>query len=178
MKENAFIGAITVWRDEVRPFDEQQVALVQNFAAQAVIAIENARLLNELRQRTDDLSEFVEQQTATSEVLKVISSSPGDLKPVFDVLLSNATRMCGAKFGALSLYDGEVFRSIAMIGAPPAFAGRMERDPIIRVTPGHNLERLVHTKAFVHIPDLEMDQERGPVLEPRRCEGTPRMFRC
>ena len=96
-------------------------------------------------------------------MLKVISSSPGDLTPVFDVLLANATRMCGAKFGALSLRDGDVFRGIAMIGAPAAFAEARTRDPIIRPTPGHNLERLVLTKDVVHIPDLAADKEAAPV---------------
>jgi GAF domain-containing protein len=112
---------------------------------------------------TRERDEALEQQTATSEVLKVISSSPGDLKPVFDVLLANATRMCGAKFGALSLRQADVFRSIAMIGAPPAFAERRERDPIIRPTPGHSLERLVFTKDVVHIPDLTADPDAAPI---------------
>ena len=87
--------------------------MVKNFAAQAVIAIENARLLNELRQRTDDLSESLEQQTATSEVLQVISSSPGELEPVFNAMLESATRICGAKFGVLHRYDGKAFHPAA-----------------------------------------------------------------
>jgi len=163
IKDGNLIGSLLIYRQEIGAFSEKQIDLVKNFAAQAVIAIENTRLLNELRQRTDDLSESLEQKTVTSEVLKVISSSPGNLEPVFEILLSNATRMCGAKFGAVSLYDGGVFRSIAMIGAPPAFADRMQRDPIIRMTPGHSLERLVHTKAVVHIPDLDADKDAAPI---------------
>ena len=123
LKENEFVGSITILRQEVRPFTDKQIALVQNFAAQAVIAIENTRLLNELRQRTDDLTESLEQQTATSEVLRVISSSPGELEPVFQSMLENATRICEAKFGNLLLYDGDAFRLTAVYGAPPAWAG-------------------------------------------------------
>ena len=102
------VGAIAFYRQEVRSFTDKQVDLVKNFAAQAVIAVENARLLNELRQRTDDLTELLEQQTATSEVLRVISGSPGALEPVFQVMLEKATRLCGAKFGTLYRYDGEL----------------------------------------------------------------------
>jgi hypothetical protein len=99
LKESRLIGAIAVYRQEVRPFTDKQIELVANFAAQAVIAIENTRLLSELRQRTDDLTESLDQQTATSEVLRVISSSPSELDPVFQVMLANAMHLCEANFG-------------------------------------------------------------------------------
>ena len=113
LKESDLIGAIVIYRQEVRPFTDKQIELVQNFAAQAVIAIENTRLLNELRQRTADLTESLEQQTATSEVLRVISSSPSDLTPVFEAMLANATRLCEANFGTLNLHENGAFPVVA-----------------------------------------------------------------
>jgi GAF domain-containing protein len=127
LTERELIGALTVYRQEVRPFTDKQISLVQNFAAQAVIAIENTRLLNELRQRTTDLTErtadlteALEQQTATSEVLSVISSSPGDLNAVFQAMLENATRLCEANYGTMYLREGDAFRTVGMHGASPA----------------------------------------------------------
>ena len=128
LKDGEHIGNLNIYRQEVRPFTDKQIALVQNFAAQAVIAIENTRLLNELRQRTDDLSESLEQQTATSEVLSVISSSPGELEPVFQAMLENATRICEAKFGNLTLFNGGELRLAAMHNAPRALAELRRRE--------------------------------------------------
>jgi transcriptional regulator with GAF, ATPase, and Fis domain len=121
IKDEQLLGSFSLFRREVRPFNDKQIELVKNFAAQAVIAIENARLLNELRQRTDDLSESLDQQTATSEVLQVISTSSGDLEPVFASMLENAVRISGAKFGIIHGWDGENSRLIATHNLPAAF---------------------------------------------------------
>jgi len=160
LKENNLIGALIVYRQEVRPFTNKQIELVKNFAAQAVIAIENARLLNELRQRTDDLSqrttdlsEALEQQTATSEVLQVISSSPGDLKPVFQAMLENATRICEAKFGVVFSFDGKEFQVEAHVGTPPKFAEYMERTRPIKPLPNSLLDRVKQTKRVSYTAD-------------------------
>ena len=124
LKEDVAIGHIAIYRREVRPFSDKQIELLNNFAKQAVIAIENTRLLKELRQRTDDLTEALEQQTATSEVLRVISSSPGALEPVFEAMLENASRICEARFGNLFLRDGDTFRAVAVHGPPTGYVVR------------------------------------------------------
>ena len=165
LKDNELIGAITIYRQEVRPFTDKQVELVQNFASQAVIAIENARLLNELRQRTDDLSEALDQQTATSEILRVISSSPGEVRPVFEAVLENATRLCAAKFGHLYLREGDAMRSTAMYNVPLEYAEVRKRDPLVYPEPGSMLRRLFDTKEAVNVPDARAERayiERQP----------------
>jgi GAF domain-containing protein len=152
LKDGELIGAITIFRQEVRRFSEKQIELLQNFASQAVIAIENTRLLNELR-------DSLEQQTATSEVLKVISSSPGDLEPVFNAMLENATRICEATFGNLFLREGSNLRAVAVHGKK-TYANSWQRNPIIDLSDnsGVPLDRLANTKQITHVPDLRMEQ--------------------
>jgi class 3 adenylate cyclase/putative methionine-R-sulfoxide reductase with GAF domain len=159
VKDDALIGAILIYRQEVRPFTDKQIELVKNFAAQAVIAIENARLLNELR-------ESLQQQTATAEVLKVISSSPSDLTPVFEAILANAVNICGAKFGNLFLCDGDKFTIVAMYGAPAAVNEWWRANPTIRPGPRTGLARLVRTKQVNQTEDLRAGAayaERDPL---------------
>jgi class 3 adenylate cyclase len=159
VKQNELIGAIVIYRQEVRPFTDKQIELVANFAKQAVIAIENSRLLRELHQRTDDLSESLEQQTATSEVLKVISRSPGELEPVFNAMLENATRICEAEFGNLFLREGDSFRAVAVHGKSD-YADSFRREPVVRMRdyPDAPLFRFFKNKHVVHIPDLRQDE--------------------
>jgi GAF domain-containing protein len=162
LKDNEVVGQFAIYRQEVRPFTEKQIALMQNFAAQAVIAIENTRLLNELRQRTDDLTESLEQQTATSEVLGVISSSPGELEPVFQTILANATRICEAKFGTLYLFDANAFLWAAQVGAPPEYAEFLRQRGPFQPAAGVPLNRMWRTKDVVRIADDLAE----PVLSP------------
>jgi GAF domain-containing protein len=157
LKENELIGAIVIYRQEVRPFTDKQIELVQNFASQAVIAIENTRLLNELR-------ESLQQQTATAEVLGVISSSPGELQPVFDAMLANAVRLCTASFGNLYLRDGEFFHLVAFHNTPPAFVAQRRGRPY-RPSPIGPPGRMLRTRAVLHVDDLTADpsyRERDP----------------
>jgi signal transduction histidine kinase len=155
LKEKELVGVFAIYRQEVRPFSDKQIELVQNFANQAVIAIENTRLLNELRQRTDDLSEALEQQTATSDVLQVISSSPGELEPVFETMLANAKHLCGAKFGMLSLREGDAFRTVALHGATAEYTEARWRAPLIRPAADTGLGRVLRTKQVVQIADVQ-----------------------
>ena len=165
LREDSVIGVLLVSRTVVEPFDDKHIELLSTFAAQAVIAIENARLLNELRQRTTDLTErtadltdALEQQTATSEVLQVISSSPGELEPVFAAMLASATRICEAKFGNLFLREGEAFRAVAWHGEP-TYVENWQREALIIKTDVADipLTRLAATKQRVHVADLRQE---------------------
>jgi GAF domain-containing protein len=163
LREGVAIGNIQVRRQEVRPFSDKQIGLLKTFADQAVIAIENARLFNELRQRTADLGESLEQQTATSEVLQVISSSPGDLQPVFEIMLQNAVRICDAKFGNIYRWDGDALHLVATHNTPPAFAEALRRSPV-RPHPESIGGRLLATKTVAHAvyDSAEGDNEPDP----------------
>jgi GAF domain-containing protein len=157
LKDDKLVGVIVTQKREVKPFTDKQIALVEAFADQAVIAIENARLLNELR-------ESLEQQTATADVLKVISSSPGELEPVFQAMLANAVRLCAASFGNLYLRDGEFFRLVALHNTPPAFVAQRRGQPY-RPGPNAPPNRMLRTREVVHVADLTVDPsyvERDP----------------
>jgi GAF domain-containing protein len=153
LREGAPIGVLALIRSVRQPFTPQQIELVNTFADQAVIAIGNTRLLNELRQRTDDLSESLEQQTATSDVLKVISSSPGNLEPVFQAIVESATHICQAGFGTLNLYEDGAYRNVALHNPPPQFKTRLGE--IIHPHPDSGLAHVARTKQVAHIEDIK-----------------------
>ena len=146
IKDNEVIGAIVIYRQEVRPFTDKQIELVENFAAQAVIAIENTRLLNELR-------ESLQQQTATADVLKVISSSPGDLEPVFNAMLEKATHICEAKFGTLYLREGDGLRTVATHNAPTRYVEDRKRN-LVRPPPDSALGQVLKTHRVTQVADI------------------------
>jgi len=152
------IGIIGLHRDEVHPFTDKQIELVQNFAAQAVIAIENARLLNELRQS-------LEQQTATADVLRVISSSPGELEPVFNAMLANAVRICAAGFGSLILLEGDAYRRAALYNAPAAYVEQQTKDPVRPLSESPTLTSVAKTKEVVQVTDIRAEHPEEAIAK-------------
>ena len=173
LKENELIGAFTLFRQEVRPFTDKQIALVASFANQAIIGIENMRLLNELRQRTNDLTErtadlteALEQQTAASEVLEVISSSPGDLEPVFASMLEKAVRICDAAFGNIYRWDGDALHLVATRNTPPAFAEARRYSLFKRPGPKTVTGRMLASQAVVHVADATAEPGYGDKSDP------------
>src|ERR1035437_6258154 len=156
LREGQPIGSIALYRSYVKPFSDRQIELVKAFANQAVIAIENVRLFGAVQKRTQELSEALEQQTATSEVLRVISSSPGELGPVFEAMLANAVRICEANFGVLFRFNGDASEAAAMFGVPPAFSEFWQHGP---QRPGRltALGRVLETRQMVHIGDVMAD---------------------
>jgi PAS domain S-box-containing protein len=153
LREGIPIGVLGLNRCAVRPFTAKQIELVSTFADQAVIAIENVRLFDEVQAKTRDLEESLQQQTATSEVLRIISSSPGDLAPVFDKMLENATRVCGAEFGSMNLVEEGFVRQAALYNAPPAFAAA-RTNKVSRPHPQSTLASAIRSKQVVHVADL------------------------
>jgi GAF domain-containing protein len=167
LRDGKPVGAISVARAEPVPFSDRQIQLLTTFADQAVIAIENVRLFDDVQARTRELSEALEQQTATSEVLQTISGSPGELQPVFDAMLEKATRICEANFGLLHLCDGDAFRTVAMHNAPPAYLEHKRRDPMVRNLPHDDpLQRVSDALRVIQVADAREEAAY-------RRDGTP-----
>src|SRR5215468_621248 len=169
MRGESAIGTVNVIRRWPGPLSDKQRELLRIFANQAVIAIENTRLFNELRQRTNDLSESLEQQTATSKVLEVISSSPGELESVFQAMLENAVRICGAKFGNLALVRNNSMQIAAMYGAPPALEELRRREPV--VNPNSPLTRILESKEMIIVADLAAEERYANTAIAREAGG-------
>ena len=170
LKENELVGAFFIYRTEVRPFTDKQIELVTNFAAQAVIAIENTRLLNELR-------ESLQQQTATADVLKVISRSAFELQPIFDALVENAVKLCEAERAFLFRFDGELLRSAASYNVSPELREFVDRNPI---APGRYSisARAALEQRTVHVHDVQADPEFAYAAEMRIRSGRCSRSRC
>ena len=161
MREGTSIGAFFLSRANVEPFTQQQIDLVTTFADQAVIAIENVRLFEAELQRTRELTESLEQQTATSEVLRVISSSPGELEPVFQSMLENAVRICEAVFGTMLLREGDGFRRVALHNAPLDYEKYIETEPFL--PPTKVLAHIMEIKQAAQIADMAVTEPRSPI---------------
>ena len=165
LREGDPMGVMQLARSRNEPFTERQTELIRTFADQAAIAIENARLLNELRQRTTDLTESLEQQTATSEVLQVISSSPGDLEPVFATMLEKAVRICDATFGNIYRWDGDALQLVATHNTPPAYAEHRKHSPF-RAEQNNSVAQMITSKKVVHLLDAAANETYATRRDP------------
>ena len=161
MRDGTPIGVFALVRSAIKPFSQPEIDLVTTFSDQAVIAIENVRLFEEVQARTKELGELLEQQTATSNVLEVISAAPGELERVFNAMLENATRVCGAQFGTMNLYEGELVKQVAHYNVPRAFAESVDITGF-KPHPNSGLGTVARTKQLVHIDDL---RTQAPYLE-------------
>ena len=183
LRQGVPVGAIAIRRTEVRPFTDNHIGLLKTFADQAVIAIENARLIHEQQARNRQLTEALEQQTATSEILRVISSSPTDLEPVFQTILANATRLCTADLGVLFVYEAESFKPVSVVGATPAYSEFLRRNTL-RPGPRSGSDSSSASKSQFIFPTYQMRQRIRNVNPARlrqwslEARGPPYMCPC